>query len=106
MGAAVRRQLDPFDRPAFAVGQFLDLESREELADLLGSLLVIEILDARAVARRIGHHVVLQRDGNVDHRARHRIAPDSTLVMPGLVPGIHAFLVVEVRRGWPGQARP
>jgi hypothetical protein len=28
-------------------------------------------------------------------------------VMPGLVPGIHVFLSApEVRRGWPGQARP
>jgi len=27
--------------------------------------------------------------------------------MPGLVPGIHAFLAeVPLRRGWPGQARP
>ena len=92
MGAAVRRQLDPFDRPAFAVGQFLDLQPREELADLLGGLLVIEILDARAVARRIGHHVVLQRDGNVDHRARHDLHLDSRRAlktwMPGTRPGM------------------
>src|SRR6266702_5033509 len=27
-------------------------------------------------------------------------------VMPGLVPGIHAFCATEARRGWPGQARP
>jgi hypothetical protein len=28
-------------------------------------------------------------------------------VMPGLVPGIHVFfLVLDSRRGWPGQARP
>jgi len=26
--------------------------------------------------------------------------------MPGLVPGIHVFLVEPQRRGWPGQARP
>jgi len=26
--------------------------------------------------------------------------------MPGLVPGIHAFLLLPTRRGWPGQARP
>jgi len=29
------------------------------------------------------------------------------LVMPGLVPGIHALTVTRrERRGWPGQARP
>jgi hypothetical protein len=29
------------------------------------------------------------------------------LVMPGLVPGIHALLhLSQERRGWPGQARP
>ena len=27
------------------------------------------------------------------------------VVMPGLVPGIHA-LTEQARRGWPGQARP
>jgi len=26
--------------------------------------------------------------------------------MPGLVPGIHALLCCQARRGWPGQARP
>jgi hypothetical protein len=28
------------------------------------------------------------------------------LVMPGLVPGIHVFLVQKTRRGWPEQVRP
>jgi hypothetical protein len=34
--------------------------------------------------------------------AAHRI------VMPGLVPGIHVFLklLLQQKRGWPGQARP
>ncbi len=28
------------------------------------------------------------------------------IVLPGLVPGIHAFISGAKRRGWPGQARP
>src|SRR5690349_15787338 len=33
-------------------------------------------------------------------------ASDIIAVMPDLVPGIHAFLLEQTRRGWPGQARP
>jgi len=29
-----------------------------------------------------------------------------SFVMPGLVPGIHASLFCEARRGWPDKARP
>jgi hypothetical protein len=29
-----------------------------------------------------------------------------SLVMPGLVPGIHVLAAKKERRGWPGQARP
>ncbi len=29
-----------------------------------------------------------------------------TIVMPGLVPGIHVLRALQERRGWPGQARP
>jgi len=28
----------------------------------------------------------------------------TTLVMPGLVPGIHVFLFRQGRRGWPGRS--
>jgi hypothetical protein len=34
-------------------------------------------------------------------------ASNLSVVMPGLVPGIHVFLAdSKARRGWPGQARP
>src|SRR5436190_18742212 len=40
-------------------------------------------------------------------KAGHSIRPRSfKFVMPGLVPGIHAFLLQQTRRGWPGRARP
>ena len=71
MRAVMRGELDPFDRPAFAVGQLLVLQAREELADLGRGLLVVEVADARPVARRIGGDVVLQRNGDVDQLARH-----------------------------------
>jgi hypothetical protein len=34
------------------------------------------------------------------------LAIEPSPVMPGLVPGIHAFLVEKTRRGWPEQVRP
>jgi len=34
------------------------------------------------------------------------VTSPNIVVMPGLVPGIHAFAHLAVRRGWPGQARP
>jgi len=34
-----------------------------------------------------------------------RTRPQSRLVMPGLVPGIHDLLLLPPRRGWPGHLR-
>src|SRR5213078_4452805 len=43
MGAAMGRELDPLDRPALAVGQFLDLQAWKEFADLFRGLFVVEV---------------------------------------------------------------
>src|SRR5262245_10107362 len=64
MRAAMRRELDPLDRPAFAVGQLIDGQSRKELAYLFRGLLVIEVPDAWSVSGRISGDIVLQRDGD------------------------------------------
>ena len=35
-----------------------------------------------------------------------RVSSALSPVMPGFMPGIHAFLALPRRRGWPGRARP
>ena len=71
VGGAVGGELDPLDRPAFAVGQILLGEAGKELDHVGGGLPVGEIVDLRPVARRIGGDVVLQRNRDVDQLARH-----------------------------------
>src|ERR1700760_517981 len=80
MSAGVGGERNPFDRPAFAVRQILFGEPGEELADLGCGLLVILVFDFRAIARRIGDDVVLQRDRYVDDFSGH----DLTTSWPGL----------------------
>jgi len=68
---AVGRELDPFDRPAFIIGQVFLLQSGEELDDVGRRLPVGEIVDLGSIARRIGGDVVLQRHRDVDQLAWH-----------------------------------
>jgi hypothetical protein len=61
-------------RPTLPVRQLFSLQSFEELQHARQALLVIDILDGRMIARRIGRHVVLQGDGDVDQLARHGVS--------------------------------
>src|ERR1700722_454703 len=72
MGTVMGGELDLFDGPALSVRQIFRLQSIEELQHARQSLLVIDVLDGRMVARRIGRNVVLQWHGNVDQLSRHR----------------------------------
>ena len=83
MGGAVGRQSDPFDRPAFAVGQVLLGEAGKELDHIGGRLPVREIVDLGPIARRIGGDVVLQRNRNVDQLAWHDVAPLADIFADG-----------------------
>jgi len=58
----MRRQLDPFEAPAFAIGQIFLLQTGEELENIRRGRFMTEIFDLRPVARRIRHHIVLKRD--------------------------------------------
>src|SRR4051812_23428132 len=71
MGRAVRRQLDPLDRPAFGIGQVLLGEAGEEFDNIRCGLPVGEIVDLGPIARRIGGNIVLQRNRDVDQLAQH-----------------------------------
>ncbi len=62
MGRAMRRQPHPFEAPAFAIRQILFFQTGKKFEHVGRGLLVIEVLDARPVARRIGGDVVLKRD--------------------------------------------
>src|SRR5262249_32535337 len=62
---------DPLDRPAFAIWQILLAQAGKELDHVRRRLPVGEIVDLRAIARRIGGDVVFQRHGNVDQLACH-----------------------------------
>ena len=80
MGAVVGRELHLLDRPALAVRQILGLQPLEELQHARQALLVIDILDGRMSARRIGRHVVLQRHGNIDQSSRHGVSSEFLIV--------------------------
>ena len=61
-------------RPALAIRQIFRLQPVEELQHPRQALLVIDILDGRVIARRIGRHVVLQGNGDIDQLARHGVS--------------------------------
>ena len=74
MRTVMRHQADPFDRPALAVGQILLAQTGEELRNIPGRVAVFQVIDARAVTRRVGDDIVLDRDRQVDDTARHRVS--------------------------------
>jgi len=71
VSAVVSGQLHQLHRPAFSVGQILFLQAGEERRDLLESVVVAEVLNLRRKGRRIGQHVVLEVDRQVDELAGH-----------------------------------
>src|SRR5262249_49742500 len=71
MRAVVGREIDLLDRPPLAVRQVLRLQAGKERQHARQALLVIDVLDGRMVARRVGRHIVLQRHGDVDQLSRH-----------------------------------
>ena len=73
MRAVMGGELHLLDRPALPVRQILGLQSIEELQHARQALLVIDVLDGRMAARRIGGHIVLQGNGDVDQLARHGV---------------------------------
>ncbi|MCY1378262.1 hypothetical protein D9M69_658790 [compost metagenome] len=73
--AVVRGQLHQLHGPAFAVGQVFFLQAGKEGLDLLEGVLVREVLDLRREGRRIGQHVVFEKDRQVDELAWHGEAP-------------------------------
>src|ERR1700730_16206544 len=71
MRAVMGRKRDLLHRPALAVRQVLRLQTFEELQHARQPLLVVDILNGRMIAGRIGRHVVLQWHGNIDQLSRH-----------------------------------
>src|SRR4051812_5628104 len=71
MRAVMGGERDLLHRPALAVRQILRLQPFEELQHARQSLLMVDVLDGRVIAGRIGRHVVLQWHGNVDQLSRH-----------------------------------
>jgi hypothetical protein len=60
------------------------------------------VLDDVGKAAGMKGVTVVQGSGPFSRKSQHLL-----LVMPGLVPGIHALPLALLRkRGWPGQARP
>ena len=80
MRAVVGGELHLLHRPALAVGQIFRLQPVEELQHSRQALLVIDVLDRRMPARRIGRHVVLQGNGDIDQFARHGVSSLDVLV--------------------------
>ena len=74
MRAVVGGELHLLDRPALPVRQIFRLQPVEELQHPRQALLVIDVLDGRMPARRIGRHVVLQGNGDIDQLARHGVS--------------------------------
>jgi hypothetical protein len=74
MRAVVGRELHLLHRPALPVRQVFRPQPLEELQHPRQALLVIDVLDRRMPARRIGRHVVLQGNGNIYQFARHGIS--------------------------------
>lgn len=73
MGAVVRGQGELFDGPAFTTGEIIGFEAGEEIDQLVGCLLVVEIFDAGTDRRRVGHNPHFERDGQIDVVTRHWI---------------------------------
>lgn len=71
MRAVVGGQRNLFDGPALAIRQILRLEPVEKLQHARQALLMIDILDCRVIARRIGRHVVSERHGDIDELPWH-----------------------------------
>src|SRR2546428_2372518 len=71
VGAVVGHEADPLDGPALGVRQLVFPQPREECGDVLRSVAVAEGLDLRAVAGRIGDHIVLDRHRQVDDGSGH-----------------------------------
>jgi hypothetical protein len=71
MGAVVGGELHHLDRPALSIRKLFGLEPVEELQHSRQALLMIDVLDRGMVARRIGRHIVLQRNGDVDQSSGH-----------------------------------
>src|SRR5262249_31480825 len=71
VGGVVGGQPDPFDRPAFAIGQLVLAQPGEELGEVGGGLAVGEVVDFRTEPRRVGGDVVFQRHRYIDQLARH-----------------------------------
>src|ERR1044072_1286990 len=74
MLAVVGGELYLLDRPALPVRQVFRLQPLEELQHARQALLVVDILDGRMPAWRIGRHVVLQGNGDIDQFARHGVS--------------------------------
>ena len=81
MRAVVGGELHLLDRPALPVRQIFRLQPVEELQHPRQALLVIDVLDGRMPARRIGRHVVLQGNGDIDQFARHGVSSLDVLVV-------------------------
>src|SRR5690242_14412650 len=71
MRAVVGGERDLLHRPTLAIRQVLRLQPFEELQHPRQPLLVVDVLDGRMIAGRIGRHVILQWHGNVDQLSRH-----------------------------------
>ena len=74
MRAVVGGELHLLHRPALPVRQILRLQPVKELQHTRQALLMIDILDGRVPAGRIGRHVVLQGNGDIDQFARHGVS--------------------------------
>src|SRR3954465_1190805 len=89
MRAVVGGQRDLLARPALAIRQILRLEAVEELQHAGQALLVIDVLDRRVIARRIGRHVVSERHGDVDQLPRHGPSSGWSILFWSILRGPH-----------------
>ncbi len=70
VGAVVGGDADPLDRPALALGQFVDREAGERAGELRRPLVVPDVVDLHRLERRVGRDVVVERDREVDESAQ------------------------------------
>jgi hypothetical protein len=75
MRAVVGREFDPLDRPAFAVRQVFALQAGEEFLQHRDGVAVSQICDRGFETRRVGGHVVLQGDREIDDPWAHEDLP-------------------------------
>jgi hypothetical protein len=61
MRAVMRGERHPFDRPALAARQSRARDTRKEGEDLLGGVIVREVVDLRSESGRIGVVGILER---------------------------------------------